>query len=185
MGMTINDLKEQRIWICWKYIEKDGKRKKKPCAADGGITGVNHAYRASWVTFEEARRAAEESSYAGVGFIIPKGMYFLDIDHRDAADAMVQLQIRRHETYAEKSVSGNGIHLYGCCDYDRIPKKKNEKGEEKLDPKFYVKNPHNGMELYIGGLTNRFAVFTGDVVHDVPFADGTEAVLTTLRKDML
>ena len=185
MGMTIDDLKEKRIWICWKYIEKDGKRKKKPCAADGGITGANHAYRASWVTFEEARRAAEESSYAGVGFIIPKGMYFLDIDHRDAADAMVQLQIRRHDTYAEKSVSGNGIHLYGCCDYDRIPKRKNEKGEEKLDPKFYVKNPHNGMELYVGGLTNRFAVFTGDVVHDVPFADGTEAVLTTLRKDML
>ena len=37
MGMTINDLKEQRIWICWKYIEEDGKRKKKPCAADGQV----------------------------------------------------------------------------------------------------------------------------------------------------
>ena len=185
MGMTVDELKKEKIWVCWKYVQKDGKSTKKPCGADGGITGVNHAFRASWVTFEEAQKAAEEKSLGGVGFIIPKGMYFLDIDHRDEADALAQLQIRRHDTYAEKSVSGNGIHLYGCCDYDRIPKKKDADGKEKLDPKFYVKNPHNGMELYVGGLTNRFAVFTGDVLHDVPFADGTEAVLTTLRKDML
>nr|DAV98437.1 MAG TPA: DNA helicase [Caudoviricetes sp.] len=185
MGMTIDELKTQKIWICWNYAMQNGNRTKKPCAADGGITGSNHAFRASWVTFEEARRAAEASSYGGVGFIIPKGMYFLDIDHRDEADAMVQLQIRRHDTYAEKSVSGNGIHLYGCCDYDRIPKKKDADGKEKLDPKFYVKNPHNKMELYVGGLTNRFAVFTGDVFHDAPLNDGTEAVLTTLKKDML
>ena len=68
---------------------QNGNRTKKPCAADGGITGSNHAFRASWVTFEEARHAAEASSYSGVGFIISKGMYFLDIDHRDEADAMV------------------------------------------------------------------------------------------------
>lgn len=185
MGMTIDELKAQKIWICWNYAMQNGNRTKKPCAADGGITGSNHAFRASWVTFEEAQCAAEASSYGGVGFIIPKGMYFLDIDHRDEADAMVQLQIRRHDTYAEKSVSGNGIHIYGCCDYDRIPKTKDKDGKEKLDPKFYVKNPHNKMELYVGGLTNRFAVFTGDVFHDAPLNDGTEAVLTTLQKDML
>ena len=183
--MTVDELKKEKIWVCWKYVQKDGKSTKKPCAADGGITGSNHAFRASWVTFEEARHAAEASSYSGVGFIIPKGMYFLDIDHRDEADAMVQLQIRRHDTYAEKSISGNGIHIYGCCDYDRIPKTKDKDGKEKLDPKFYVKNPHNKMELYVGGLTNRFAVFTGDLFHDAPLNDGTEAVLTTLRKDML
>ena len=183
--MTIDELKAQKIWICWNYAMQNGNRTKKPCASDGGITGSNHAFRATWVTFEEAMRAEEASSYGGVGFIIPKGMYFLDIDHRDEADAMVQLQIRRHDTYAEKSVSGNGIHIYGCCDYDRIPKIKDKDGKEKLDPKFYVKNPHNKMELYVGGLTNRFAVFTGDVFHDAPLNDGTEAVLTTLQKDML
>ncbi len=183
--MTIDELKAQKIWICWNYAMQNGNRTKKPCAADGGITGSNHAFRATWVTFEEAMRAAEASSYGGVGFIIPKGMYFLDIDHRDEADAMVQLQIRRHDTYAEKSVGGNGIHIYGCCDYDRIPKIKDKDGKEKLDPKFYVKNPHNKMELYVGGLTNRFAVFTGDLFHDAPLNDGTEAVLTTLQKDML
>ena len=111
MGMTIDELKAQKIWIYWNYAMQNDNRTKKPCAADGGITGSNHAFRATWVTFEEASRAAAASSYDGVGFIIPKGMYFLDIDHRDDADAMVQLQIRRHDTYAEKSVSGNGIHI--------------------------------------------------------------------------
>ena len=73
MGMTVDELKKEKIWVCWKYVQKDGKSTKKPCGADGGITGVNHAFRASWVTFEEAQKAAEEKSLGGVGFIIPKG----------------------------------------------------------------------------------------------------------------
>ena len=93
MGMTVDELKKEKIWVCWKYVQKDGKSTKKPCGADGGITGVNHAFRASWVTFKEAQKAAEEKSFGGVGFIIPKGMYFLDIDHRDDTDALAQLQI--------------------------------------------------------------------------------------------
>lgn len=40
------------------------------------------------------------------------------------------------------------------------------------------------MELYIGGITNRFAVFTGNVIEDKPLRDCTAAILTTLDKDM-
>ena len=46
-----------------------------------------------------------------------------------------------------------------------------------------MKNPNNGIELYIGGLTNRFAVFTGNIAADLPLKDCTTAVLTTLDKD--
>lgn len=57
-------------------------------------------------------------------------------------------------------------------------------GKPRLDKQFYMKNPNNGIELYIGGLTNRFAVFTGNAVVDLPLKDCTTAVLTTLDKDM-
>lgn len=40
------------------------------------------------------------------------------------------------------------------------------------------------MELYIGSITNRFAVFTGKVIEDKPFRECTAAILTTLDKDM-
>lgn len=31
-----------------------------------------------------------------------------------------------------------------------------------------MKNPHNKTELYLGGITNRFAAYTGDAVNDEP-----------------
>ena len=65
----------------------------------------------------------------------------------------------------------------------RLPTEKID-GRLRLDRRFYTKNPGNDLELYIGGLTNRFAVFTGDVVADKAPADCTEAILQTLEKDM-
>lgn len=43
---------------------------------------------------------------------------------------------------------------------------------------------NNDIELYIGGLTNRFAVFTENIIQDKSLGDCTDAVLTTLDKDM-
>jgi putative DNA primase/helicase len=40
------------------------------------------------------------------------------------------------------------------------------------------------MELYIGGITNRFAVYTGNVIENKPLRECSSAILTTLDKDM-
>ena len=55
---------------------------------------------------------------------------------------------------------------------------------EWLDKAYYMKNLNNKVELYCGGITNRFAVFTGNVIWDEPLKECTEALLTTLDKDM-
>lgn len=47
-----------------------------------------------------------------------------------------------------------------------------------------MKNPHNDLELYIGGITNRFAAYTGNIIEDKPLRECTAAVLTTLDKNM-
>ena len=57
-------------------------------------------------------------------------------------------------------------------------------GKRKLDHRYYTKNPGNDMRLYIGGLTNHFAVFTGNAVADKLCADCTEEILLPLEQDM-
>ena len=166
----LDELKSQPVWICWNFrtraSEKDGKRTKVPCAASGDKTGTNDEYRDTWVTFDEAKAAAAEKHYSGVGFVIPEGYFFLDIDHKPLDDPYVVKMLERFGSYAERSVSGEGVHIYGKCDFSLIPTERTEKGRIKLDHKYYQKNPHNGTELYIGGLTNRFAVFTEDVIQN-------------------
>ena len=173
-------LKQRPIWVCCKIVEVNGRKTKIPCAAGGGSTGTNKDYAYTWVTYNEATEAAKRYGYAGVGFIIPEGVFFIDKDHIDPSDPIVQMLIKKFPTYAERSYSGNGAHLYGLCDLSRIPVK-----DGKLDSRYYTKNPHNGMEVYIGGLTHRFALFTGDVLQDLPLADCTDALLELLETEML
>ena len=186
VGSALDELKQMKIWICWNFKEKDGRRTKVPVSANGTATGTNEAYSHTWVTFDEAKTAAAEKHYSGVGFVIPKGWFFLDIDHRELQDPFVKTMLGRFDSYAEKSVSGEGIHIYGKCDFSKIPtvKGEGEKAARRLDSRYYLKNPQNGMELYIGGLTNRYAVFTGNMIHNKPLRDCTEAILMTLEKDM-
>lgn len=177
------ELKEQKIWLCWNFREKGGKRTKVPIAASGEKTGTDEAHSSTWVTFDEAKRAAAEKNYSGVGFVIPEGYFFLDIDHRELDDPYIKTMLERFGSYAEKSVSGKGLHIYGRCDFTKVPTEE-KNGKLKLHRRYYQKNPNNGTELYMGGLTNRFAVFTENIVQDKPLKDCTNAVLVTLEKNM-
>ena len=117
----MQELKKQKIWVCWNYIMEKGQRKKKPVSAYGTETGPDAAHAHTWVTYEEAKVAAEKNSFDGISFVIPNGYFFLDIDHRDTADPLAALMLERFHSYAEKSVSGSGIHIYGKCDRGQIP----------------------------------------------------------------
>lgn len=180
----MQDLKLMRIWFpCWVKAEGD-RVKKLPFAASGGATGTNEKYQHTWVTYEEAVATAKKTGAAGVGFVVPEGYFFLDIDDATLDDPRVQTMLSRFDSYAEYSVSGKGVHIYGTVALHKLPVFNDKNGKPRLDKQFYMKNPNNGIELYIGGLTNRFAVFTGNAVADLPMKDCTTAVLTTLDKDM-
>ena len=70
---------------------------------------------------------------AGLGFVIPEGYFFLDIDHRPKENALVQTMLRRFDSCAEYSVSGSGIHIYGKCDPSQIPVCRDNSGKLRLD----------------------------------------------------
>lgn len=119
-----------------------GKPTKKPFAAGGGPTGTDDKWSHTWVTYNEAVKAKEHNPVAaGIGFKIPKGYYFIDIDHKAITDPLVQTILARHDSYAEYSVSGTGIHQYGKCDFTQIPTYIDKNGNLKLDRQFYTKIP--------------------------------------------
>jgi len=181
---AMQELMDMKIWFLWRK-EIDGDRINKiPFAAGGGATGTNGKYRHTWVTYDEAVTANTKQSAAGIGFVIPKGHFFLDIDHIPLTDPFVEMLLNRFNSYTERSVSGGGIHIYGKCDLDKLPTYADKNGNLRLDKAYYMKNPNNHLELYVGGLTNRFAAFTGDVILNEPLRESTAAVLTTLDKNM-
>ena len=181
----MSELKAMPIWFHWHWEQdKNGRQTKVPHAAKGGATGTSEQWSHTWVTYDEALSLQEERHASGLGFKVPNGYFFLDADHYGFEDSFIQLLLERFNSYTERSVSGGGIHIYGKCDVGKLPIVTDKNGKQKLDGAFYVKNPGNRLELYIGDLTNRFAVFTGDVVWEQPLKECTNAVLTTLDKNM-
>ena len=184
-SMSINDLKQMRIWILWQRQTRKGKTTKVPFAADGGKTGTNEQYRHTWVTYDEAVAAQKRFPDAGIGFVLPDEFVFLDIDHAELDDPIVRLMLSRFHSYAEKSPSDHGIHIVGRVDATKLPVHHDaEKKRNVLDSEFYQKNSKLGIEQYLGGTTNRFATFTGNAINDLDLTDCTDAVLTTLDKEM-
>jgi len=185
MNGFMKELKVMKIWFLWQWKSgKNGKPTKVPISANGTSTGTSSEWSHTWVAYDEAVGAVEAQHAAGVGFKVPEGYFFLDADHYSLEDPFIQLVLDRFNSYTERSVSGGGLHIYGKCDIAKLPIVYDANGKAKLDRAYYTKNPNNNLELYIGGLTNRFAVFTGDVVVEQPLKECTSAVLVTLDKNM-
>lgn len=163
----MKDLKRMKFWVCWKYVQQKGRKTKKPYAAAGFPTGASRSHSGEWVTFSDAVEALmePEKGFDGIGFIMPEGYFLLDVDHKGESDPVVKELSAMFPTYMERSPSGNGFHFYGRCDMGRLPRTWSEEKEKwELDGKYLQKNSTLGLELYIGGMTNRFATFTGDEV---------------------
>ena len=97
----MQELKDKKIWFLWRK-EMNGERINKiPFAAVGGATGTNEKYRHTWVTHSEAVASMDTQNAAGVGFVIPEGYFFLDIDHRELTDPFVKTLLSRFDSYAE------------------------------------------------------------------------------------
>lgn len=180
----MEEIKQEKQWLCWNLRLVNGRRTKVPCAASGGPTGVDEAHSSTWATYKEAREAMEKNHYSGVGFVLPVGFFMLDMDQRDPEDPLAQELLSCFDSYAEVSVGGHGIHIIGRCDLSKLPVCRDEKGRLRLSREFYMKNPKNKVELYIGGLTNRYATYSGKVLRDFPVRDCTDAVLMTLDREM-
>lgn len=182
--LSLDELKKQKQWICWQYRTIKGQKKKVPLSCRGEPSGTDGKYRHTWAGYEEAVRGKETHSLDGVGLVLPEGYFLLDRDGVDLSDPLVKDLLEQFHTYAEISVSGHGIHLVGYADISKIPKGMNGRGKPCVSKEYYVKNARKNIELYIGGLTNRFATFSENSVNGFDIADCTEAVLSLLENHM-
>lgn len=181
----LQELKEMKIWALYGKGSTEEKINKCPYSIKGKITGSDEKYKDTWVTYAEAVASVKKNQCMGVGFMIPKGYFFLDIDHQELDSPLVQDIMNMYDSYTEYSVTGTGIHIYGKCDVDRIPQSLDEAKEKyRLHIDYYTKNSGKGIELYVGGLTNRFTVFTGNCINRQVLNDCTDAILEMLEKYM-
>ncbi len=172
-------LKQMPIWVVWKYEHINGKRTKVLYSAIiKRKSGTNAKYKNTWTSYQEACNSAMTENFDGVGFVIPRGYAVIDMDHVDGTTVPEDI-VAMVDSYMEVSPSGEGRHLIAKVDLNQIPVE-----EGKLSGEYYMKNPHNGLELYIGGLTNRYMTFTGNVVHESDVQEATQGVLKFLEQYM-
>lgn len=186
----MNSLKQSKQWVCWKY---ESDKKGKPTKIPKNPKTVGNAMSnnpKTWASFEHAKKASEK--YDGIGFMFANGICGIDIDNKQRdpqLEAQAQEIIQFMDTYTEYSPSGTGYHLIFRCDISKIPTVKiyvtnKETGQAELktslNPVYYQKNPHNGLECYFSSLTNRFFTYTGEAVNSRDIEDRTEQVLAFL-----
>ena len=111
-----DELKRQARWVCWRLVEKAGRRTKMPvCAATGKMASSTDA--STWCSFEDAVAGVGRVGGSGVGFVFgPDRAYTgLDLDHV-LHDGVLEERYRwvvdAAGTYTEVSPSGDGLHLY-------------------------------------------------------------------------
>ncbi len=109
-------LQQYSSWVVWQYRLIKGEITKPPVnPRTGKLASVTNP--ASWVSFEEARKAYLHSRYAGIGFVLTgkAGIVGIDIDHcihNGEIDQETKEIITLLSTYTERSPSGKGIRLF-------------------------------------------------------------------------
>ena len=155
------ELKTMPIWFHWHWEQdKNGRKTKVPRAASGGATGTSEKWSHTWVTYGEALALKDECRASGLGFKVPEGYFFLDADHYDLEYSFIKMLLSRFDSYAERSVSGGGIHIYGKCDSTQLPYITTRSGKKKLSSDYYTKNPSNRLELYSTAIDAEFEELT-------------------------
>ena len=130
MARIPEEMKQEPRWICW------GSNKvpvSVAAAQNGNHFGINVTDSANWGTFEQATAAIGNPAYvkyadeyfhiAGIGFVTGDGWFCADLDggaghnKEDVPESAIMDAVNVMQTYAEKSLSGCGYHVFGKCDF--------------------------------------------------------------------
>ena len=152
-------LRDTARWCCWGYRNRDGRQTKIPFNPRTGAKARSND-PSTFGRFQEAVSAAERmpEKYYGIGVGLFGDLVGIDIDHCAGKNGelsdLAQEIIEKMGSYAERSPSGTGLHIY-CRAPDFRPDK----------DRYYTKNPENGVEIYVAGSTNRYLTVTGDAIN--------------------
>ena len=173
-------VRETGRFCLWKYQERGGRRTKMPYDPNTGRKARSND-QATFADYSTAVAALEQPGgrYDGLGIGIFEPLVGIDIDH--CIDAVGQISdlaldiIESCGSYAEKSPSGEGVHILLKVSPDFTYE----------DGRYYIKNPNNGVELYAAGHTNRYLTLTGDRLNDADIKECDEELLQILERHMV
>lgn len=160
-----NELKQLNQWVCWQSIPDEsrlGKYRKVPINPNTGGQAMSNN-PSTWSGFDKALSAA--ANFSGIGFMFANGYFGVDIDNASDTiedyrngdpDNIIAEFIHTLQSYAEYSVSGNGLHV--LC-RGALPKG----GRRK-----------NNVEMYD---STRFFIVTGSIASEyTDIKDCTDAI---------
>jgi len=144
------ELKELKQWCGFRLQERNGRSTKIPIDANTGGFGKSND-ESTWSDFQTALSSINRFQCDGIGLYFKPPYFGIDLDdvrteidrykQNDDEDNIVAEFIELMESYAEVSVSGNGVHIIAKGD---LPEKGSRKGN---------------VEVYNNG---RFFVMTGN-----------------------
>jgi len=112
-------LRERAQWVCWRYVERDGKQTKFPISPTKGGS-ASSTDPATWGTFQQAIAACQRCiDLAGIGFVFTADDPFAGIDLDNCLDAATrELKpwarpiLDQLDSYSEISPSGAGVKIF-------------------------------------------------------------------------
>ena len=150
-------LREQGLFCCWRYEERDGKKTKVPYnpRTGGKAQSTNPA---TFTPLSVALRALERDGYDGIGVGVFGSLGAIDIDHcvSEAGELspMAYDIIDTMQGYTEFSPSGKGLRILFT-----VPE-----GFQYNKARYYINNQKAGLEVYIAGATQKYVTVTGNAL---------------------
>jgi len=157
-------------WVVWDFFPpKPGKTKLAKIPLAPGLDSMaDYTKPAAWRSFDDVLAEAHRRGDVGIGFVFADTDDVVGVDLDDAYLPSGELKPWAKEvfdrfatTWAEKSVSGSGVHAIG-------------RGDRVLGKKRLDLSPTEGIERYSEA---RFFTVSGDVIQAAPLADVREAMV--------
>ncbi|BBL79307.1 hypothetical protein RxyAA322_11610 [Rubrobacter xylanophilus] len=128
-------LRDLRQWVCWRSEEQMGRKTKVPYSPSTGARARADDPE-TWGTLSEARDAARERGYDGIGFVFTASDPFCGVDLDSCVDPETgevepwAREIVEHlSSYTEISPSGRGLHVLVRA---RLPEGGRRKGRVEM-----------------------------------------------------
>ena len=167
-------LRENALFCCWRYEERNGKKTKVPYNPATG----QRAKSSDPATFAALSVAVAASKrYDGLGVGIFGTLGAIDIDHcltNGVPSELAKDIMTTMDTYTEISPSGEGLRLLFWAPgfrYDTV--------------RYYINNRKLGLEVYIAGATKKYVTVTGNVYGFDRMEERSEQLKTVLEKHMV
>lgn len=154
-----NSLKQNGLFVLWKYEMKDGQMSKVPYQVNG--RRANPADATTFADYDTVIKAV--SGYNGISLGAFRGYGMIDIDHCIEDGELSPLAediVNALDSYTEISPSGTGIRIViKSVDFPYDVSK------------YYINNRSIGVEIYISGATSRVCTLTGNAIREVEVAE--------------